>query len=227
MGDGILNKDFSRIITLLRKEKKLSQKQVASDLNVSQALLSHYENGIRECSLDFLINIANYYNVSCDYLLGRTPQRNYDITDNNDDTSAHKKIAVTQIINKRVISNTLSVLYDYLIKIGNRKLSTNVSKYLMLATYKMFRNVYSANNNNPAEFYTVSKEAYNGYTNAAMQKISTDIELLTNNNCDEFITAFNKLEISADKIADEYPQLASSVFNIIQYAESSLKNLKK
>ena len=36
-----MNKDFPRIITLLRKERGLSQKQVADELNISQALLSH------------------------------------------------------------------------------------------------------------------------------------------------------------------------------------------
>ena len=50
-----MNSDFPRIITFLRKERGLSQKQVASDLGISQALLSHYEKGIRECGLDFLV----------------------------------------------------------------------------------------------------------------------------------------------------------------------------
>ena len=67
-----MNSDFPRIITFLRKERGLSQKQVAQDLGISQALLSHYEKGIRECGLDFLVRVADYYNVSCDYLLGRT-----------------------------------------------------------------------------------------------------------------------------------------------------------
>ena len=70
-----MKNSFSRIITLLRKEHKLSQKQVASDLNISQALLSHYEKGVRECGLDFVLKVADYYNVSCDYLLGRAPER--------------------------------------------------------------------------------------------------------------------------------------------------------
>ena len=61
-----MNNDFPRIITLLRKERGLSQKQAAMELGVSQALLSHYEKGIRECGLDFAIYIAEYYNVSCD-----------------------------------------------------------------------------------------------------------------------------------------------------------------
>ena len=66
---------IAKNLALLRKEKNISQKQAASDLNVSQALLSHYEKGIRECGLDFLIRAADYYDVSCDYLLGRSPQK--------------------------------------------------------------------------------------------------------------------------------------------------------
>ena len=76
-----MNKDFARNITFLRKVRKLSQKQAALELGISQALLSHYEKGIRECSLDFVVKAADYYNVSCDYLLGRTADREYDIRD--------------------------------------------------------------------------------------------------------------------------------------------------
>ncbi len=57
-------------LSSLRKEKGLSQKEAAAGLGVSQALLSHYENGIRECGLDFLCRAADYYNVTADYLLG-------------------------------------------------------------------------------------------------------------------------------------------------------------
>lgn len=63
--------DLGARIAKLRKKSKKNQKQVANDLGVSQALLSHYENGIRECGLDFLKKIADYYKVSCDFLLGR------------------------------------------------------------------------------------------------------------------------------------------------------------
>ena len=70
-----MSSDFSRIITLLRKEKGVTQRKAAEDLGVSQALLSHYEKGIRECGLDFVVRVADYYNVSCDYLLGRSADR--------------------------------------------------------------------------------------------------------------------------------------------------------
>lgn len=61
---------FSDRLTAQRKLKGVSQKQAAADLGISQALLSHYENGIREPGLQFLVKAADYYNVSCDYLLG-------------------------------------------------------------------------------------------------------------------------------------------------------------
>ena len=67
---------FARVITLLRKEKGITQKQAARDLGISQALLSHYEKGLRECGLDFLVKLCDYYNVSSDYVLGRSADRN-------------------------------------------------------------------------------------------------------------------------------------------------------
>ena len=62
---------FPKIISELRKKKGVSQKQAALDLGISHALLSHYEKGIRECGLDFLITLSIYYDVSVDYLLGK------------------------------------------------------------------------------------------------------------------------------------------------------------
>lgn len=62
---------FASRITSLRKEKGLSQKEVAMSLGVSQALLSHYEKGVRECGLDFVVRCAEYFGVTTDYLLGK------------------------------------------------------------------------------------------------------------------------------------------------------------
>lgn len=70
-----MSADFALRLTDLRKEKNLSQKEVASCLGVSQALLSHYEKGIRECKLDFLKKACDYYDVTADYLLGFSDNR--------------------------------------------------------------------------------------------------------------------------------------------------------
>lgn len=65
-----MSTSISTRLVSLRKEKNLSQKEAAENLGVSQALLSHYEKGIRECGLEFLCRAATFYDVSTDYLLG-------------------------------------------------------------------------------------------------------------------------------------------------------------
>ena len=64
--------EFARTLSLLRQEKGISQRQAAKALGISQALLSHYENGTREPGLAFLVRACDYYGVTADYLLGRT-----------------------------------------------------------------------------------------------------------------------------------------------------------
>lgn len=66
---------FARTLSQLRHEKGVSQRQAAQELGVSQALLSHYENGIREPGLAFVVKACDYYQVSADYLLGRSTAR--------------------------------------------------------------------------------------------------------------------------------------------------------
>ena len=61
---------FSETMSALRRGRGLSQRQAAGDLHISQALLSHYENGAREPGLDFVCRACRYYGVSADYLLG-------------------------------------------------------------------------------------------------------------------------------------------------------------
>ena len=61
---------FSKNMSMLRRERGLSQRKAAADLNISQALLSHYENGAREPGLTFLCRACKYYGVSADYMLG-------------------------------------------------------------------------------------------------------------------------------------------------------------
>ncbi len=70
-----MTEDFPRILCRLRKERRLNQRTAASALHISQALLSHYENGLREPGLSFVDAACRYYGVSADYLLGRSPVR--------------------------------------------------------------------------------------------------------------------------------------------------------
>ena len=56
----------------LRKKKGLSQLRLATELNTTQNTISRYETGEREPGIDELIKIADYFNVSVDFLIGRT-----------------------------------------------------------------------------------------------------------------------------------------------------------
>ena len=68
---------FQRIRDL-REDRDLKQRQLAELLNCSQQVYSNYELGQRDIPTDILIKLANFYNVSIDYLLGQTknPKRN-------------------------------------------------------------------------------------------------------------------------------------------------------
>ena len=59
-------------LKLLRKQRKISQLKLAMDLGLSQNSISRYETGEREAGYATLILLANYFNVSIDYLLERT-----------------------------------------------------------------------------------------------------------------------------------------------------------
>lgn len=59
----------------LRKERNISQLKLSIDLNMNQNSISRYENMEREADYETLIKIADYFNVSLDYLLGRIDKK--------------------------------------------------------------------------------------------------------------------------------------------------------
>ena len=66
---------FCEILADLRRRKGVSQRKAATDLMISQALLSHYENGAREPGLAFVCRACDYYSVTADYILGRAEEK--------------------------------------------------------------------------------------------------------------------------------------------------------
>ena len=65
---------FQRIQDL-RTDSDLSQKQISDILHISQRSYSHYETGSRNIPVEMLIRLANYYDISVDYLVGRTDKK--------------------------------------------------------------------------------------------------------------------------------------------------------
>ena len=62
---------FSDNLSLLRKEKNMEQKALAKLLGVSEQTISRWGNNVVEPDIKSLIKIANYFDVTTDYLLGR------------------------------------------------------------------------------------------------------------------------------------------------------------
>ena len=69
-----MDRSFASTLSALRRERNISQRAAAMDLGISQALLSHYENGAREPGLAFVCRACDYYGVTADYLLCRTEE---------------------------------------------------------------------------------------------------------------------------------------------------------
>lgn len=64
--------EFPQILRMLREKQGYSQKQLADVLHVSKNSVSHYELGVCMPSIDVIVSIADIFDVSIDYLLGRS-----------------------------------------------------------------------------------------------------------------------------------------------------------
>lgn len=226
-----MNSDFPRIITLLRKERGISQKNAAAELGVSQALLSHYEKGIRECGLDFLVKAADYYNVSCDYLLGRSPEPagntlSYDDIPEQDSNSG--KIAaggsMMAAFNRKLIVNSMNVLFSLVQKTGSNTILKAVSSYIMLAIYKMFRIVFSGNSKNDERFFTIPEQVAGSAASAAMSMCEAEAIAAAKGVvfCDNDFASDSGV-ITASSLSEEYAGSATSLLNVVKNSEAKIK----
>ena len=228
-----MNSEFPRILTLLRKERGISQKKAASELGISQALLSHYEKGIRECGLDFVVRAADYYNVSCDFLLGRSPERSgttlsiEDIPDAEVSANDNKlKGSILPTLNKKLIFNSLNILFDFLQKINCKELTTKISDFLMISVYRMFRTVFSLNTKNEQGLFMISKYLYSAKSLSKMAELEADVNLLASGKGNKKLIPTDTREavnITTETLAAQYPQYASSILNLIQNSENKIK----
>ena len=67
-----MNKTYRERIRELREDRDLTQTQIADILQINQTVYSRYEGGRAKMPIHHLITLAQYYNVSTDYILGLT-----------------------------------------------------------------------------------------------------------------------------------------------------------
>lgn len=74
----MLNREiFAERFKNLRLEKSISQQDIAASLGVDRSVVSHWERGTRIPSLDIAYALADYFDVSLDYLVGRSDDSTY------------------------------------------------------------------------------------------------------------------------------------------------------
>ena len=214
-----MNEEFARTLCLLRQEKGVSQRSAATALGISQALLSHYENGIREPGLAFVCKACDYYGVSSDFLLGRTlsrdgttiaPEELYDLSDEKNNSM---KGGVLALLSKKLLVNSIGVLFDLLAKTGSREAIRAASSYLSTAVYQMYRRLYQANPDNNPDFFSLSDRHFEAGLTAADMRLA-EAELM------DALAAHAKAkgpmpEMNNDALARDYPVLYQSLLQVV------------
>lgn len=113
---------FPKILKDLRKSRKINQAELGEALGMSQATITLWENGKRIPDIDMLCKIADYFNVTTDYLLGRVPME-IDSTEATTPSpvepgrtrihfSADEPVPTTEELEKRIYEALQSQLYE-------------------------------------------------------------------------------------------------------------------
>ena len=140
--------DFSRALALLRKERGETQHAAAAGLGVSQALLSHYEKGIREPGLAFVVRACDYYRVSADFLLGRTSSREGGVDLSGaagpEASESAARGGARALRQSRQLSGAVGVLFSLLGRLRDRSAADAAAAYLGSGVYLLWRRLCQA-----------------------------------------------------------------------------------
>lgn len=213
--------DFPRTLSLLRQEKKISQRVAAAELGVSQALLSHYENGVREPGLSFVVRAADYYGVSADFLLGRTMARDggailaEDLTDSSAEKDNVLRGSASVMLRKKLLVNSVSLLYEQLGK-ERAELVKALSDYLGLSFYKAFRLLYEIDENASRKAFAAPRAAFSELCDCEMKRCESVLRQLAADG--EGAT----LDMSLERMQQNWPRLAPSLLSLLHSMDEKI-----
>lgn len=217
-----MSADFGRILTLLRQEKGLTQRKAAVQLEVSQALLSHYENGAREPGFDFLIKAADFYNVTVDYLLGRTMSRERMNIELIPDAASAKSNTldggVRTTLQRKIITNTITMIFDLVSRSGKQEISDTASKYFVLSVYKLFRYIYMMNPKEYESLFSVPTHSFAELSDIELKRCEIKLKQFIRENDGEVP------DMSYEKLISEYPALHQSTMMLLHMASELLSD---
>lgn len=130
-----------KVLKELRKQRKMTQAELAKIMNVSQGTIAYWENGDREPSYADLKRLADIFRVSTDYLLGR------------DDVVQRSSLSKEQ---EKLLND-----FKDLNKPNQQIILTTITAFLTQQAAKVFGNVITNNNNGSGSFISNSGDTYN------------------------------------------------------------------
>ena len=125
------------------------------------------------------------------------------------------------MLNKRIISNSLNVVFDLLCKTKNKQLIKEATDYIMLSVYNIFRIIYNINPKNESTLFTVNKNIFSTISTAKMLESQANISSILDKKDNDI--NIDKMAISSTTIEYDYPNSSSSLFNLIKSTENKIK----
>ena len=131
---------------------------------------------------------------------------------------------IMPVLNKKLISNSLGVVYDLIGKSESKQLNTEISNYLMMAVYRSFRILYSTNSKNENTMFAIPQELVSGYCNAAMLMSEARAQQLAQgaDKGGERIKNLDEVKITTEYLMQNYPKQSQALLNLIQNSEAKL-----
>ena len=219
--------EFSRTLSLLRQERGVSQRTAAADLGISQALLSHYENGVREPGLAFVVRACEYYRVSADFILGRTLSRDGTMLSSEDllaaeDQSRVLRGSILATIQSKLIGGAVSVLFELLGKLEDKAAINEAAAYLGTAVYQLYRRLYRHSGANEAYFSLRSTDWELDAAAAGMKRSELHYARILR-ELSEGKADFPNM--SSEAVAENFPGRCQSVTQVLHAADSRLADM--
>lgn len=208
---------FPTILSQLRHEKDISQRQAAQELEISQSLLSHYENGIREPGLEFIKKACDYYDVSADFMLGRT-------------MIFKDKSEIEEIIqygrrreNDVVVlcETAVDLIFKILQRLGGDELILDAAGAIGAEIYKLFRNIVALSDDKILREFSVPEDRFQPLSDVEM-RLS---EIRFYKNLDKIRDEMETTANFGKYMEDEFPELCGYLKEILQRMDSRIAKL--
>ena len=194
--------EFAKNLLELRQIAGISQRAAAEALQVSQALLSHYEKGIREPGLDFVVRAATYYGVSTDALLGR-----------KEIEKAPTPFAETV---QQELRDSMTILLDLLNRNYDHNVLCYATIYMAEAFYELLRHLHRTAEEYDPKIYHLSEESFmSGAVSSDMSWVRAQY-IMALRQYREKVGAIP--DINADVMYERYGPALSSMLTLLRLA---------